>query len=123
MEARPDFPVAMFEMERQRDPEGFRSEFEALFVPAGDSYLAADRIAAAVTRTHELQPGEVDDPFAAVDLGFVSRRDRARRSSGVTGRTRSGCGSRSRVPGCPSLARSDSSRPWTRSPVSATSTA
>ena len=69
---RPGFAEAALEIERRRDPDGFASEYGAEFVPAGGSYLDAARVAAAVARSSELPPGEVEDPEAAIDLGFVS---------------------------------------------------
>jgi hypothetical protein len=69
---RPDFPAAVLDLERARDPEAFRSEYEALFVGAGGAYLAPDRIASSVKGRQELEPGDVADPLAAVDLGFIA---------------------------------------------------
>ncbi|HEY8777915.1 MAG TPA: terminase family protein [Gaiellaceae bacterium] len=72
MDARPALSMAALDIERQRDPEGFRSEYGAEFVAAGGAFLDGARIAAAATRRRELRPGKVVDAIAAVDLGFVS---------------------------------------------------
>jgi hypothetical protein len=71
LEARPDFPSELLALEERRDPEGFRSEYAAEFVQPGGTFLDASLVVAAVTRSSELQPGEVEDPEAAIDLGFV----------------------------------------------------
>jgi hypothetical protein len=71
LEARPDFPAAALDLERQRDPEGYRSEYEAQFVAAGGSFLDVNMVRVAVQRSGELRPGKVDDPVAAIDLAFV----------------------------------------------------
>jgi phage terminase large subunit-like protein len=72
LDMRPDFPATALDLEQRRDPEGFRAEYGAEFVAAGGAFLDANMIAAAVQRKEELCPGEVDDPEAAIDLGFVS---------------------------------------------------
>jgi hypothetical protein len=72
LDMRPGFASAALALERKRDPEGFRSEYMAEFVPAGGAYLDAGRIADAVGREHELRPGEVVEAVAAADLAFVS---------------------------------------------------
>jgi hypothetical protein len=71
LEARPDFPAAALDLEAQRDPEGFRAEYLAEFVAAGGAFLDPNKVAAAVQRSRELPPGEVNDPVAAIDLAFV----------------------------------------------------
>jgi hypothetical protein len=72
IEMRPDFATAALELERRRDPEGFRAEYLAEFVAAGGAFLDSVMVAAAVTREHELAPGELAAPIGAVDLGFIS---------------------------------------------------
>lgn len=72
LEMRPDIPMAALELERARDPEGFRAEYLAEFVVAGGSFLDAGRVDDAVGRRHELKPGQVARPIGAVDLGFIS---------------------------------------------------
>lgn len=70
MEARPGFATAALELERRRDPEGFRAEYLAEFVAAGGAFLDAGRVLDAVARKRELRPGEVVSPVGAVDLAF-----------------------------------------------------
>ena len=70
LEMRPGFATAALELERKRDPDGFRAEYLAEFVAAGGSFLDPLRIEAAVRRGGELQPGDVVEPVAAVDLAF-----------------------------------------------------
>lgn len=72
-EANPRISEAFLEAERQRDPEGFESEYLARFVAAGGSYMDAGKVAAsAADRRFELAPGEAVAPIGAVDLGFIS---------------------------------------------------
>jgi hypothetical protein len=71
LDTRPGFATAALEMERQRDPEGFRAEYGAEFVAAGSAFMDPARVAAAAARAGELAPGEVVEPVAAIDLGFV----------------------------------------------------
>jgi hypothetical protein len=71
MDARPGFATAALELERARDPEGFRAEYLAEFVVAGGAFLDPARLVKAVGRPGELMPGEVKDPVGAIDLGFV----------------------------------------------------
>lgn len=68
---RPGFQTAALELERRRDPDGYRSEYEAEFVAAGGAFLDASRIADAVARRQELRPGEIVSPEAAADLAFT----------------------------------------------------
>jgi hypothetical protein len=70
---RPNFDMAALLQEQRRDPDGFRAEYEAQFVPPGGSFMDANRIADAVARKRELSPGQVTAPVAAIDLAF--RRD------------------------------------------------
>jgi hypothetical protein len=72
LEARPGFATAALELERQRDPEGYRSEYLAEFVAAGGAFLDAARVAVMAVRADELAPREVVDPIAAIDLGFIA---------------------------------------------------
>ena len=69
---RPDLATAALELERARDPEAFRAEYEAEFVAAGGAFMDAGRVAEAVGRSGELAAGSVSDPVAAVDLAFTS---------------------------------------------------
>jgi hypothetical protein len=71
LKARPDFPPELLALEERRDPDGYRSEYLAQFVQPGGTFLDASLLAAAVSRPSELQPGKVEDPEAAIDLGFV----------------------------------------------------
>jgi hypothetical protein len=71
MEMRPGFEAVALDLERQRDPDGFRAEYLAEFVAAGGAFLDPGRVAAAAARTGELPPGAVVEPVAALDLGFV----------------------------------------------------
>ncbi|MFL5943682.1 MAG: hypothetical protein ACJ75L_10510 [Gaiellaceae bacterium] len=71
LEARPGFASAALELERRRDPESFRAEYEAEFVAAGGAFLDAARVEAAVGRKRELRAGEVVEPVAAADLAFT----------------------------------------------------
>jgi hypothetical protein len=68
---RPGFASAALELERRRDPDGFRAEYLAEFVAAGGAFLDPGRVQDAVARNVELRPGQVVSPLAAVDLGFV----------------------------------------------------
>jgi hypothetical protein len=70
-EARPGFAGATLELERRRDPEGFRSEFGAEFLAPGGAFLDPRRVQAAIGRDDELPAGAVVSPVAAVDLGFI----------------------------------------------------
>jgi hypothetical protein len=71
LEMRPGFATQALEIERRRDPDGFRAEYGAEFVAAGGAFLDAGRIEDATAKRGELRPGEADDPVAAIDLGFV----------------------------------------------------
>jgi hypothetical protein len=71
LDMRPDMATAAMELERRRDPEGFRAEYGAEFVAAGSSFFDPGRLTEAIRRPRELRPGEVLDPVAAIDLGFV----------------------------------------------------
>lgn len=69
-EMRPRFATAALELERRRDPDGYRAEYLAEFVAAGGAFLDALRIEAAVARKRELRPDAVVEPVAAADLAF-----------------------------------------------------
>jgi len=69
MDARPALSMAALDIERQRDPEGFRSEYGAEFVAAGGAFLDGARIAAAATRRRELRPGLPPRPRPAIEGG------------------------------------------------------
>ena len=71
MAMRPGFATAALELERRRDPDGYRAEYEAQFVAAGGAYLDAARMQEAVSRRGELPASQVVSPVAAVDLAFV----------------------------------------------------
>lgn len=71
LEVRPSLATAALELERQRDPVGFESEYLARFVAAGRAFLDANLVRAAVQRSRELAPGEVEGAVAGVDLAFI----------------------------------------------------
>jgi hypothetical protein len=71
-EMRPALASVALELERRRDPEGFRAEYLAEFVAAGGAFLDPARLEAAVVRTGELAQREVTGAIGAIDLGFVS---------------------------------------------------
>jgi hypothetical protein len=58
--------------ERARDPDGYRSEYEALFVGGGAAFLDPDRIADAVADRGELLPEQATAWVAGLDPAFSS---------------------------------------------------
>lgn len=56
-EANPTIDEAFLERERARDPESFRSEYEAAFVAGGAAFLDPERIRDAVADRGEILPG------------------------------------------------------------------
>jgi hypothetical protein len=58
--------------ERERDPEGFRSEYLAEFVGGGAAYLDPERVADAVADRGELLPDQATGWVAGLDPGFAS---------------------------------------------------
>jgi hypothetical protein len=71
-EANPRVPRSFLAAERARDPEGYRSEYDAEFVPAGGAFLGDwARVEEAARRGGELDPGEALAPTAALDVAFT----------------------------------------------------
>lgn len=65
-------PDALLDAEQARDPEGFRGEYEAMFVGGGAAFLDPDRIAEAVADRGELAPGQATGWVAGIDPAFSS---------------------------------------------------
>jgi hypothetical protein len=71
-EMNPAISPSFLAAEEQRDPEGFQSEYVALFRSTGEAYLDLARLEAAVgKRTRELRPDELHQPVAALDAAFT----------------------------------------------------
>jgi hypothetical protein len=73
-EANPTIDEGFLEQERSRDPEGFRSEYEAEFLAGGSAFLDPERIHDAIAPREELPPG-VDEHWewvAGLDPAFSS---------------------------------------------------
>jgi len=80
-EANPTIDAKFLASEEARDPESFRSEYNAEFIGGGAAFFEADNIAAAVTLPGELRsedgvawlagldPGFAQDPFAVCLVG------------------------------------------------------
>ncbi len=65
--------AAFLEREQSRDPDNFKSEYEAEFVGSGAAYLDPDRIDAAVAGGRgELQPEDAVSWIAGIDPAFSS---------------------------------------------------
>lgn len=71
-QANPTITADVLAAEEARDPETFRSEYEAAFVGGGAAYLDADRIADAVTLPGELSPEQGTGWVAGLDPAFSS---------------------------------------------------
>ncbi len=71
-EMNPTIDAGFLEQERVRDPEGFRSEYEAEFLAGGAAFLDPGRVADAMADRQELAPGEVVDCVAGLDPAFSS---------------------------------------------------
>ncbi len=72
-EMNPTLDAALLARERARDPDSFRSEYEAEFVGGGHAYLDPERIEAAVARDRrELHPAAARDWIAGLDPAFSS---------------------------------------------------
>lgn len=71
-EANPTIDKVFLEAEEARDPESFKSEYMALFVGGGASYLDPETIADAVTLPGELQPEQGVGWVAGLDPAFSS---------------------------------------------------
>ena len=72
-EMNPTIAPAFLEQERARDPDGYRSEYEAEFVGSGNAYLDPDVIRQAVTLAGELEPPE--NPAVVEWFGFAAGFD------------------------------------------------
>jgi hypothetical protein len=87
-EANPSIDPAFLAAEERRDPEGFKSEYAAMFVGSGGAFFDPDNVAAAVTLEDDLDPSDGDhwvsgldpafssDPFAVVVVGRAKRDPR-----------------------------------------------
>ena len=71
-EANPTITESVLAAEQARDPDGFKSEYEAMFVGGGASYLDPDRIADAITLPGELSPEHGVGWVAGLDPAFSS---------------------------------------------------
>lgn len=71
-EMNPTISRALLAREQARDPDGFRSEYEAEFVGGGMAYLDPDRIAEAVADRAELLPDQARGWVAGLDPAFSS---------------------------------------------------
>ncbi|MCL4290695.1 MAG: terminase family protein [Thermoleophilia bacterium] len=71
-EMNPTIDPGFLELDRQRDPESFRAEFEAEFLAGGAAFLDPGRIADALADRAELAPGQVVDCVAGLDPAFSS---------------------------------------------------
>jgi hypothetical protein len=71
-EMNPTIDRAFLERERLRDPESFRSEYEAEFLAGGAAFLEPERIAEAVADRQELLPEEGSRWIAGLDPAFSS---------------------------------------------------
>jgi hypothetical protein len=72
VDVNPTIPVEFLERERARDPESYKSEYQALFVGSGLAYLDPELIDDAVVDRPELPPSEVRSPIAGLDPAFSS---------------------------------------------------
>ena len=71
-EANPTIDPSFLESEEARDPDGFRSEYLALFVGGGANFLDPERIEEAVADRGELVPGMAHSWIAGLDPAFSS---------------------------------------------------
>ena len=71
-EMNPTLDSAVLSRELARDPESFKSEYEAQFVGCGGAFLDPERVAAAVADRAELDPGQATDWVAGLDPAFSS---------------------------------------------------
>ena len=71
-EANPTISAEFLAGEERRDPEAFKSEYEAMFVGSGGAFFEPDNIAAAVTLPGELRPDDGVDWVAGLDPAFSS---------------------------------------------------
>ena len=71
-EANPTIDAEFLASEEARDPEGFRSEYEAQFVGGGASFLDPERIADAIADRGELAPEHATGWVAGLDPAFSS---------------------------------------------------
>jgi hypothetical protein len=71
-EMNPTIGASFLERERARDPEGFRSEYEAEFVGSGGAYLDPERVDDAVADRGELLPDQGTGWIAGLDPAFSS---------------------------------------------------
>lgn len=71
-EANPAIDPGFLAGEERRDPEGFKSEYLAMFVGSGGSFFDAENVAACVTLPGELRPEDGEDWVAGLDPAFSS---------------------------------------------------
>jgi hypothetical protein len=71
-EANPTIDPAFLAAEERRDPEGFKSEYLAMFVGSGGSFFDAENVQACVTLPGELRPEDGVDWVAGLDPAFSS---------------------------------------------------
>ena len=69
-QANPTITRAFLDAERQRDPDGYLSEYEARFVGGGSAFLDPERIADAVADRGELLPEQATQWVAGCDASF-----------------------------------------------------
>jgi hypothetical protein len=69
-EMRPGFETTALQIERERDPDAYRAEYDAEFVAAGGAFFDTARIRNAL-KHGEAAAGETIAPVGAIDLGFV----------------------------------------------------
>jgi phage terminase large subunit-like protein len=68
-QANPELSDSLLEEERQRDPDGFRSEYLAEFVAGGAAFIELEHVL--ISDRGELPPDACSEWFAGVDPGFV----------------------------------------------------
>jgi hypothetical protein len=68
-EANPELSDKLLGEERQRDPDGYRSEYLAEFVSGGSAFIEVDRLP--IADRGELAPGACSEWYAGLDPGFV----------------------------------------------------
>jgi len=71
-EMNPTLSPVFLEAEQARDPEVFKSEYEALFVGSGGAFLDPDRVADAVVDRDEIAPDQARSWVAGLDPAFSS---------------------------------------------------
>jgi hypothetical protein len=68
----PTIDPGWLKREQARDPEAYKSEYEALFVGSGGAFFDAENVAAAVTLPGELRPEDGKRWVAGLDPAFSS---------------------------------------------------